>query len=89
MAEFNHDWSVLSGLYCSIQNFDKIAEIFYYLGGETIDQKCSIETQYASVVKLASWSSIEQENLKSETSTISFPKMYFFKLKFFIETILE
>lgn len=80
MAESNHDWGVLSGLYCSLQNFDKIADTFYYLGGETIDQKCSIETQYASVVKLASWNCLEQENLMTKTSIISFPKMYVFFL---------
>lgn len=77
MAKSNYDWGALGGFYCSVQDFDKIADTFYYLGGESIDQKCSIETQYASVVKLASWNSLEhlQDSSIIKNSAISFPKM--------------
>lgn len=55
IAKSNHDWGALGGLYSSMQDFDRMSDAFYHLGSETLEHQCSVEAQYASLIRLASW----------------------------------
>ncbi|KAI1720709.1 phosphatidylinositol 3- and 4-kinase domain-containing protein [Ditylenchus destructor] len=70
LAETNRDWGAASTLYSTIGDTDKMADTFYYLGSESI-QNCSTEYKYNSALKLASWDQLSSSN---ESSQISFPK---------------
>lgn len=69
LAKSNFDWSILSGLYSNCGYSDEMADAFYNIGSENL-QNGSKDAQYLTTIKLAAWDQL----FENSDSQISFPK---------------